>query len=90
MIRIAFYFGMGALAHWLWIGSHVDPDNIFTWVCFLLGPVMVMAWLFVKMLWLFVVLLLLAGAIGLFWYVYDEVKRRKRRSDIIKNRGTFR
>ncbi len=73
IFRLAWYFGMGALAHWLWIGAHVDPTDIFTYVCFLLGPIMCLAWLVAKMFWLGVALIVL-GVVGMYVFA-DHIDR---------------
>lgn len=84
MIRLALYFGMGALAHWLWIGATVDPSDIFTWICFLLGPFMVLAWLIMKAAWWTLVGVMLCGAVFAcaFFYGFIEswYRTRKRRA----------
>jgi hypothetical protein len=88
IFRLCWYFGLGALAHWLWIGSHVDVSDIFTWVCILLGPLMVLAWLFVKAFWLFLVLILMGIIAFIVWVGVDDFKRRRRRKIIrIQPRG---
>lgn len=87
IVYLAWYFGFGCLAHWLWIGSHVDPYDMFTWVCLLLGPIMCIAWLIVHaLLWILVLLavsvLVVAGILA--YEIYDRAQRRKR---FIKNKG---
>lgn len=80
MIRLLVYFGFGALAHWLWIGSHVDPTDIFTYVCLLLGPLMCLVWVFAKALWVGIGLALGSAIIVAVWLTMDYVQRQRRRS----------
>lgn len=93
MIRLIWYFGMGALAHYLWIGSHVDLSDIFTYVCLLLGPVLVLVWAFSKAFWAALGLMLIALVVCIVWYYYEKImvwKRRRERLAVIaeaKRRG---
>lgn len=95
MIRLIWYFGMGSLAHYLWIGSHVDLSDIFTYVCLLLGPIMVLVWAFSKAFWAALGLMLIAFVVGVGWYYYDKLmawNRRRKRLGVIaeaKRRGNL-
>ena len=51
MIRLAFYFAVGALLHLLFVGSHFDFNNAWTWL-----------WLFG---WPFMLLFSLIGLVGI-------------------------
>lgn len=79
LTRILFYLGMGALAHWLWLGSHFDPNDVFTWVCLLLGPLMVFVWVVKLAAWWVLALFLFSVFVaGAFWFV-EVVKRPRNR-----------
>lgn len=78
-IRVACWLGMGMLAHWLWIGSHIDVADAFDWACLLIGPPMVLGWLVMKSLWWFL-LAVVVGVLGVCaWIGYDEFSRWRRR-----------
>jgi hypothetical protein len=79
MIKLALYIGMGFLAHWLWLGSHIDPDDAFSWACLLLGPIMVFVWLAVKGVWLALCGVLIIVGVIFLWVQIDEIGRRWRR-----------
>lgn len=79
MIRLIVYFGFGALAHWLWIGSHVDPTDIFTYVCLLLGPLMCLVWVFAKAFWVGIVMFLVTVVGFVVWAAMAWVQKQRRK-----------
>lgn len=87
---LIWYLGMGCLAHWLWIGSHVDPSDVFTYVCLLLGPLMVLVWLLMKAAWWLLVVVALVVLGGFAVIFGDNVatwnRMRKRRRELDKSR----
>lgn len=80
IIRLLSYFGFGALAHWLWIGSLVDPTDIFTYVCLLLGPIMCFVWVFAKAFWVGILIALVAAMVVALVLTMQWVQKQRRRS----------
>lgn len=81
-IYFIWYLGMGALAHWLWVGPHADFADMFTHACLLLGPFMVTAWLVMKAFWWVLLAMAVVSGLGLAWLIYgvisDFLRRRRR------------
>lgn len=87
LTTLVFYLGMGALTHWLWLGEHLDPSNVFGWACIGAWVALLPAWVVWKFSGVALGLVLLVLGIVLFLLCWESRPLKEWRRNRMRRRA---